>query len=36
MTPEIIADNGYVIIAVNSIEYRQAQCCAYSIKSKID
>ena len=35
MTPEIIADNGYVIIAVNSIEYRQAQCCAYSIKSKM-
>lgn len=32
---DIIAENGYVIIAVNPIEYRQAQCCAFSIKSKM-
>ena len=35
MKSEIIAENGYVIIAVNPIEYRQAQCCAFSIKSKM-
>ena len=35
MTSDIIADNGYVIIAVNQTEYRQAQCCAYTIKSKM-
>ena len=35
MSNEIIAENGYVVIAVNPIEYRQAQCCAFSIKSKM-
>ena len=35
MTDNIISERGYVIIAVNPIEYRQAQCCAYSIKSKM-
>ena len=33
--PDNIAQNGYVIIAVNPTEYRQAQCCAFSIKSKM-
>lgn len=35
MTSKVIADNGFVIIAVNPIEFRKAQCCAYSIKSKM-
>jgi hypothetical protein len=35
MSSEIISENGYVIIAVNPIEFRQAQCCAFSIKSKM-
>lgn len=35
MSNDIIAENGYVIVAVNPIEFRQAQCCAYSIKSKM-
>lgn len=35
MEDNIIAENGYVIIAVNPIEFKQAQCCAYSIKSKM-
>ena len=35
MENDVIAENGYVIIAVNPIEFKQAQCCAYSIKSKM-